>query len=99
MDSRRYYGKPVQMITLPNAFTPNCDGVNDAWGVKNLNSYPNCTVRVYKRWRENVYSSIGCGIPWEGIYKGAVLPSGTCYYVIKLKNGLKVLSGYIAIIR
>jgi len=63
-----------QMITVPNAFTPNGDGVNDTWDIKFIDSYPNCTVNVYNRWGENVYSSIGYGIPWEGTYKGAVLP-------------------------
>ncbi len=88
-----------QMITVPNAFTPNGDGVNDTWDIKFIDSYPNCKVDVYNRWGENVYSSIGYGIPWEGTYKGAVLPSGTYYYVINLKNGFKVLSGFVAIIR
>jgi len=86
-------------IVIPNAFTPNGDGINDSWDIKFLNSYLNCLVDIYNRWGEKVYSSIGYGIPWDGTYKGAALPTGTYYYVINLKNGLKVLSGYVAIIR
>jgi len=86
-------------INIPNTFTPNGDGINDTWDIKNLDSYVNCTVQIYNRYGENVYSSIGYGVPWGGTYKGAVLPAGTYYYIIDLKNGLKALSGFVAIIR
>jgi gliding motility-associated-like protein len=86
-------------ISIPNTFTPNGDGINDTWNIKYLDSYANCTVDIYNRYGERVYSSIGYGIPWNGTYKGASLPTGTYYYIINLKNGLKVLSGNVTIIR
>jgi gliding motility-associated-like protein len=90
---------PEQDIFIPNTFTPNNDGINDTWDIKFLNSYLNCAVNIYNRYGENVYSSIGYGKPWDGTYRGAQLPVGTYYYIINLKNGLKVLSGFVAIIR
>ncbi|MDB4902642.1 MAG: beta-propeller fold lactonase family protein [Mucilaginibacter sp.] len=86
-------------ISIPNTFTPNGDGINDTWNIKYLDSYANCTVGIYNRYGEKVYSSIGYGIPWNGTYKGASLPTGPYYYIINLKNGLKVLSGNLTIIR
>jgi gliding motility-associated-like protein len=56
-------------------------------------------VMVFNRWGQNVYSSIGYGIPWDGTYRGARLPTATYYYIINLKNGLKALSGYVVIVR
>ncbi len=88
-----------EMISVPNAFTPNGDGINDTWDIKYLNTFPNCTVAVFNRWGQNVYSSNGYGIPWDGSFKGTLLPTGTYYYLINLRNGLDVLSGYVAIIR
>ncbi len=88
-----------QTITVPNAFTPNGDGVNDTWDIKYLSTFPNCTVAVFNRWGQNVYSSNGYGTPWDGSYKGTALPTGTYYYLINLRNGLNVLSGYVAIVR
>jgi gliding motility-associated-like protein len=84
---------------IPNAFTPNGDGVNDTWDIKYIDFYPNCTVMVFNRWGQNVYSSIGYGIPWNGTYRGAALPTSTYYYIIDLKNGLNALSGFLVIVR
>jgi len=89
----------LQMVVIPNTFTPNGDGINDTWDIKNLDSYVNCTVQIFTRYGENVYSSIGYGVPWNGTYKGAALPPGTYYYIINLKNSSKLLSGFVAIIR
>lgn len=90
---------PLGTLIIPNTFTPNGDGVNDTWDIKYLNSYPLCTVQIFTRWGQSVYSSIGYGAPWDGTYRGAALPSGTYYYVINLKNNTQLLSGFVAIIR
>jgi gliding motility-associated-like protein len=86
-------------IVIPNAFTPNGDGINDTWDIKYIDTYPGCTIQIYNRYGQNVYSSIGYGIPWNGTYRGANLPTGTYYYIINLQNSSKLLSGYVAIIR
>jgi gliding motility-associated-like protein len=86
-------------VVVPNTFTPNGDGINDNWDIKNISLYPNCTVQIYNRYGENVYSSVGYGSPWDGTYKGSGLPTGTYYYVINLKDNGKPLSGFVAIVR
>jgi len=89
----------AQTLVIPNTFTPNGDGINDTWVIKSLENYPNCTVEIYNRWGEKLYSSIGYAIPWDGTYKGANLPVGTYYYIINLKNGVNAISGWVAIIK
>jgi gliding motility-associated-like protein len=84
---------------VPNTFTPNSDGVNDTWQIKYLDSYPNCTVDIFNRFGTKLYSSVGYPIPWDGTYKGASLPVGVYYYIINPKNGRKVISGSLTIIR
>jgi gliding motility-associated-like protein len=88
-----------QNIAIPNTFTPNGDGINDTWDIKSLSFYANCSVAIFTRWGQKVYSSIGYSIPWDGTYKGTALPTGTYYYVIDLQNGHSPLSGFVAIIR
>lgn len=91
--------KVLKYPEIPTAFTPNNDGINDTWNIKYLNSYPNNTVDIYDRYGEKLYSSVGYSVPWDGRYKGAVLPTGTYYYIINPKNGRKIISGSVTIIR
>lgn len=89
----------LQTIEIPNTFTPNGDGSNDVWVIKNITTYPNNTVDIYNRYGEKLYSSIGYNIPWNGTYKGTNVPSGTYYYIVNPRNGLKLISGSVTIIR
>jgi len=86
-------------VIIPNAFTPNGDGINDTWDIKNIGSYPNCTINIYDRYGGKVFSSIGYGVAWDGRNGSANVPQGTYYYIINLQNGQKVLSGLVTIIR
>jgi len=88
-----------QDLVIPNTFTPNGDGINDTWNIKNLEFFPNCNVEIFTRYGQKVFSSIGYGISWDGTYNNARLPTGTYYYIIDLKNKGKALSGFVAIVR
>jgi len=87
------------LLVIPNTFTPNGDGVNDTWNIKNMDNYPNSSVNIFNRWGQKLYTSIGYPIPWDGKYNGSTLPAGTYYYIIDPKNGHGVISGWVAIIR
>ncbi|HEY1201851.1 MAG TPA: PKD domain-containing protein [Niastella sp.] len=91
--------KILKPVNVPNAFTPNGDGVHDTWNITNLSDYPGCTVAVFNRYGQRVYYSSGYGTPWDGTVGGKPLPMATYYYVIHLKNGFQPLTGSITIIR
>ncbi|HAI84549.1 MAG TPA: hypothetical protein DCL43_12865, partial [Chitinophagaceae bacterium] len=84
---------------IPTAFSPNGDGINDTWIIKYLESYPGCTVEVFNRYGQSVFSSRGYATPWNGTYNGAVLPVGTYYYIVDPKNGRNKIAGYVTILR
>ncbi|MEO6149658.1 MAG: gliding motility-associated C-terminal domain-containing protein, partial [Mucilaginibacter sp.] len=86
-------------IVITNTFTPNGDGINDTWQIKDLDTYPTSIVNIFNRAGQQVYHSIGYGRPWDGTYNGAALPSGTYYYVIDLKNKTPKRSGFIMLLR
>lgn len=89
----------LEDIFIPNTFTPNGDGINDKWDIKNLKDYQRCTVRIFDRWGSEVFSSIGYYTPWNGTRNGKLLPFGTYYYIINLNNGTRPFSGFVALIR
>lgn len=86
-------------VRPPNAFSPNNDGANDTWIIPVLFNYPDCTIQIFNRNGEPVFSSTGYAKPWDGIYLGKPLPVGTYYYVISLTPDLKKLSGAVTILR
>jgi len=86
-------------LSIPTAFTPNGDGVNDTWNIYGLAAYEGAAVDVFDRYGQKVFHSIGYGVAWDGTISGKQLPFGAYYYVIDTKvNGL-ILSGVITIVR
>ena len=59
---------------IPNAFTPDFDGINDVFHAKLPENVP-YTLNVYSRWGELVFSGSGNAELWDGRFKGKQLPS------------------------
>jgi gliding motility-associated-like protein len=85
---------------MMNVFTPNGDGVNDTWFVRNLDLYPNAKIEVFDRWGRLVFhKNGGYENDWTGKWKGNPLPMDSYYYIIDLKNGEEPLQGTVTIVR
>jgi len=84
---------------IPNAFSPNGDGINDTWDIPNLNTYTGCTVEIFNRYGQKVFSNTGYDIPWNGTSNGKPVPVGVYYYVIDPKHNHKLITGNVTILR
>jgi gliding motility-associated-like protein len=91
--------KILKPVKVPNVFSPNGDNIHDQWVIPNLLDYPGCTVEVFNRYGQQVYYSAGYGTAWNGTFKGKDVPVGTYYYIIKLENGFKPITGSVTILR
>jgi gliding motility-associated-like protein len=76
---------------VPNAFTPNGDGLNDflrprAVGYRSVDFF-----RVFNRFGELVFEGKDFSIGWDGRWKGQYADIGTYMYALKLTNRFGVV--------
>src|SRR6185312_6642588 len=90
--------KVYQQLYIPNAFTPNGDGINDIWNIETLKAYPHAEVKVFDRYGRKIFDNYGQSISWDGTYKGEMQPAGAYVYLIDLKNNVAVIKGVLFLI-
>lgn len=90
---------PDFKVEATNLLTPNGDGKNDKWVIRNLDSYPDNEVQIFDRTGRLVYTRRNYSNDWDGTMNGSPLGEGTYYYVLKIQGGAKTAKGYITIIR
>ncbi len=86
---------------IPNTFTPNGDGDNDAWRINYLKDFPNASIEVFDRWGRKVFESKN-GFPsegWDGTSRGKELPMDSYYYILKQGDGSDPIPGNVTIVR
>jgi gliding motility-associated-like protein len=72
-------------LYVPNAFSPNNDGINDEFKVVYKNSYET-RLNIYNTWGELVFSSDNKLLGWDGNYNGNNCPIGLYIYIIEYKD-------------
>ena len=72
------------LLDVPNAFTPNGDGINDKVFVRGF-GITKMTWRIYNRWGEMVFVSNDKTQGWDGTYKGSLQPKEVYHYVLSVQ--------------
>lgn len=86
-------------IAIPNAFTPNGDGLNDVWDIQNYYLYPDIDVMVFNKEGYLVFHDTGYENAWDGTFNDNGVAPGTYYYIINLNNGDPTYKGIVTILR
>ncbi|WP_298734557.1 gliding motility-associated C-terminal domain-containing protein [uncultured Chitinophaga sp.] len=90
-----------QDLFIPNAFTPNNDGLNDQFRAEG-NIISGQSMKIFNQWGELIFETSASGAGWDGTHKGKAQPVGVYIYVIRLKlaDGSEVLKkGAVNLIR
>ncbi len=91
---------------LPNAFTPNGDGLNDNFAPIPRYDYVNkYHLSIYNRWGQRIYETTDINKGWDGTYKGSPCMLGAYVYRIVYEEfgqqpiESKVVEGTVMLVR
>lgn len=69
-------------LEVPNAFSPNGDGINDNFRIKVTGYFLLNSLKVFNRWGQLIYESKDLSKEWDGSFQGKPLPIATYYWLI-----------------
>lgn len=73
-------------LDIPSGFTPNADGINDAWNLGGLDQYPSAEITLFNRWGDVLLTYGSTDGSWDGTLNGIPVPVGTYYYHIRVNE-------------
>ena len=78
-----YYDNTESGLILPNAFSPNGDGLHDCYRVISQGNYDTYEFRIFNRWGQVVFESTNANDCWDGNVGIEPVPIGTYYYFLR----------------
>jgi len=72
---------PGMALFIPNAFTPNGDGLNDTFGVSG-EAIKDFNLKIFNRWGEVIFESNNVKDRWDGTYMEEKVPEGSYVYMV-----------------
>ena len=83
---------------MPNAFTPDGDGLNDYFSVLPEGDSEVLEFRIYNRFGNLVHNNV---MPWTGVFEGQPQPSDLYLYYLKVRTycGVEELKGEVLLVR
>jgi gliding motility-associated-like protein len=99
--SNRYCSDLEPIIHLPNAFTPDLNGLNDSFKAVGF-AIKDFQMEIYNRWGERIYESNNLNEGWDGTFKGKEAIEGIYIYLVRYSSGkgkTYLLKGNLSLIR
>ncbi|MFM2387697.1 MAG: hypothetical protein RL660_2454 [Bacteroidota bacterium] len=79
-----YFNEGAASIFVPNAFTPNSDGVNDCFAIKSLSTVYDIDLKIYDRWGKMVFATTSLTECWNGVIGNYTdCNEGIYYYTLR----------------
>lgn len=90
--------KEVVLLNYPKFFTPNGDGSNETWQIKNSMAEPHMHVTIYDRYGKLITTFGSEAKGWDGTLNGLQLPSTDYWFVVTREDG-RELKGHFSMLR
>ncbi|WP_394759318.1 choice-of-anchor L domain-containing protein [Flavobacterium sp.] len=86
--------KTIYVLDYPKFFTPNGDGINDTWVIKNIKTKPNSTINIFDQFGKLLKQLDSSSTGWNGTFNGENLPSADYWFVLTLFNNKTIKSHF-----
>ncbi|TXE06930.1 MBG domain-containing protein [Algoriphagus aquimarinus] len=90
---------PLDQLEVPNTFTPNGDGTNDAWGILALRYYTGVRIQVFDLGGNRIFYTENPDKKWDGTFEGKEMPISSYLYVIEVGETGEIRRGMLNLLR
>lgn len=92
--------KIFYLVQIPKFFTPNGDGTNETWYIKNLvqRGFGQSIVTIFDRYGKIITQFRGTSFGWDGTYNGRLIPADDYWFTLTDKGNV-LIKGHFALIR
>ena len=88
----------LYVLDYPRFFTPNGDGFNDLWAIKNIDQLPDYKIYIFDRYGKLLKQMNKNSEGWNGIFNSQQLPSDDYWFSLLFDNG-KTVKGHFSLKR
>ncbi len=74
----------VTVLDYPHYFTPNNDGFNDFWQIKNLDKYPKAAILLFDRYGKLLKQISPFSSGWDGNFNNVQMPADDYWFYLNL---------------
>ena len=74
------------LLEMPNGFSPNGDGINDTYKVKNHQSIVSFKATIFNRWGQKLYTMSSIDDEWDGTVGGRTVRDGVYFVNVAAKG-------------
>lgn len=88
----------IYVLDYPRFFTPNGDGQNDLWIIKNIEQMPDYTISIFNRYGKLLKQMNQNNSGWNGIFNSQQMPSDDYWFTLLFVDG-KSIKGHFSLVR
>jgi len=88
----------IYVLDYPRFFTPNGDGYNDVWKIKNLDLFPKAVITIFNRYGKLLKQINGNSAGWNGKFNNSDLPADDYWFSLNFSDG-KIIKGHFSLKR